>query len=84
MGGKAAHVRAAGDARFGDQDPIGRNQAGEPFSRHRIWQYLQVTMDDPLEEVVAGLVGTVKAHLWGAEFEDDFTVLAVERADPPA
>lgn len=61
-----------------------RNQAGEPFSRHRIWQFLQVTMDDPLEEVVAGLVGVVKDHLWGADFEDDFTILAVERADPPA
>ena len=61
-----------------------RNRAGEPFNRHRVWQYLQVTMDDPLEQVVGGLVGAVRRHLEGAEFEDDFTILAVERADPPA
>lgn len=61
-----------------------RNPAGEPFTRHRVWQHVQFAMEDPLADTVAGLVGVVTNHLQGAEFEDDFTILAVERADPPA
>lgn len=60
------------------------NPAGEPFDRRRVWGYVLATMDDPLSEVVPGLVGAVRDHLGGAEFEDDFTILAVERVDPPA
>lgn len=58
-----------------------RNKAGEPFSRLRLWHHMQFTMDDPLPDVVTNLVGVVTEHLKGAEFEDDFTILAVERSD---
>jgi serine phosphatase RsbU (regulator of sigma subunit) len=56
-----------------------RNQAGEPFTRLRLWQHMQYTMDDPLADAISGLVGVVTNHLKGAEFEDDFTILGVER-----
>lgn len=58
-----------------------RNQAGEPFSRLRVWQHMQYTMDDPLADAVTGLVGVVTDHLKGAEFEDDFTILGIERVE---
>ncbi len=58
-----------------------RNAAGEQFSRPRIGQHIQYTMDDPLDEAIDGLVQKVTEHLSGAEFEDDFTVLGIERAD---
>lgn len=57
-----------------------RNREGEPFSRLRLWDYMQHTMDDLLADAVGGLVGVVTEHLKGAEFEDDFTILGVERA----
>jgi sigma-B regulation protein RsbU (phosphoserine phosphatase) len=56
-----------------------RSQEGEPFGRARIKAYLAETLDRPLPDVVSGLVARVTAHLRGADFEDDFTVLAVER-----
>jgi serine phosphatase RsbU (regulator of sigma subunit) len=58
-----------------------RNKAGEPFTRLRLWQHMQYSMDDTLEEAVGGLVTVVTDHLKGAEFEDDFTILGVERTD---
>jgi len=58
-----------------------RNIAGEPFSRFRLGQHLQYTMDDPLADAIHGLVKVVTEHLDGAEFEDDFTVLGIERIE---
>jgi sigma-B regulation protein RsbU (phosphoserine phosphatase) len=58
-----------------------RNRAGEPFGRPRVAQFLQYSMDDPLEDSVAALLKVVADHLQGAEFEDDFTILGIERAD---
>jgi serine phosphatase RsbU (regulator of sigma subunit) len=56
-----------------------RSQQGEPFGRARVKAYLADTLDRPLGDVVNGLLARVTAHLRGADFEDDFTVLAVER-----
>ncbi len=56
-----------------------RSQQGEPFGRSRVKAYLADTLDRSLADVVTGLVARVTAHLRGAEFEDDFTLLAVER-----
>jgi phosphoserine phosphatase RsbU/P len=58
-----------------------RDASGEPFSRMRIGQHVQYTMDDPLDEAVRGLVAKVTEHVSGAEFEDDFTILGVERLE---
>lgn len=56
-----------------------RNPQGEEFSRFRIGQHMQYTMDDPLAEAIEGLVDAVRNHLKAAPFDDDFTVLGVER-----
>jgi sigma-B regulation protein RsbU (phosphoserine phosphatase) len=56
-----------------------RNRAGEPFSRLRLWQHMQFTMDDPLPDAVCGVLDAVTEHLMGAEFEDDITILGIER-----
>ena len=58
-----------------------RNVEGEPFSRPRVGQHMQYTMDDPLADAVRGLVAAVTRHLDGSEFEDDFTVLGIERVE---
>jgi sigma-B regulation protein RsbU (phosphoserine phosphatase) len=56
-----------------------RSQLGEPFGRPRLKAYITETRDRALADVVNGLVTRVTEHLRGAGFEDDFTVLAVER-----
>jgi sigma-B regulation protein RsbU (phosphoserine phosphatase) len=56
-----------------------RSRAGEPFGRQRLKGYFVETLDRDLAAVVNGLVARVTAHLHGADFEDDFTVLAIER-----
>jgi sigma-B regulation protein RsbU (phosphoserine phosphatase) len=56
-----------------------RSQQGEPFGRPRLKAHLAATLDRDLPGVVNGLVASVTAHLRGADFEDDFTVLAIER-----
>jgi sigma-B regulation protein RsbU (phosphoserine phosphatase) len=56
-----------------------RSRQGEPFGRERVADYFSNTLDRDLTEVVNGLVSRVTAHLKGAEFEDDFTILAIER-----
>jgi sigma-B regulation protein RsbU (phosphoserine phosphatase) len=58
-----------------------RSQQGEPFGRPQLKAHLAETRDRDLETVLSGLVARVTAHLHGADFEDDFTVLAVERTD---
>src|SRR5262249_4389613 len=64
---------------FTDGPVDARNQAGEQFPRLRVWQHMQFTMDDPLPDAIRKLVAVVTDHLKGAEFEDDFTILGVER-----
>jgi len=57
-----------------------RSREGEPFGRERLKAYFAETLDRDLSEVVTGLLSRVTAHLHGADIEDGFTVLAVERA----
>lgn len=56
-----------------------RSKDGEPFGRQRLKQHLAASIDNPLPDVVNGILSRVTAHLQGAEFEDDFTILGVER-----
>jgi sigma-B regulation protein RsbU (phosphoserine phosphatase) len=58
-----------------------RSRAGEPFGRKRLFDHWAGTVSIPLEEVVGGLVTRVAAHVEGADCEDDFTVVGVERQD---
>jgi sigma-B regulation protein RsbU (phosphoserine phosphatase) len=56
-----------------------RSKDGEPYGRQRLQAYVADTLDTPLADTVNGLLARVTAHLQGAEFEDDFTILGVER-----
>ncbi len=56
-----------------------RSRSGEPFSRRRLFDYWAAAVERPLEEAVGELVARVVAHLEGADFEDDFTVVGIER-----
>lgn len=56
-----------------------RSKDGEPFGLQRLRQHLAGSLDAPLADVANGLLARVTAHLKGAEFEDDFTILGVER-----
>lgn len=56
-----------------------RSQNGEPFGRLRLKEHFTNTLDHALADVVNGLVARVTAHLRGTDFEDDFTVLGIER-----
>ncbi len=56
-----------------------RNAIGEPFGRERLREHLVGNLDVPLADVVNGLLARVAAHIHGAEFEDDFTILGIER-----
>lgn len=56
-----------------------RSRSGEPFGRQRLFEYWAGMVSRPLGEAVGELVGRVTAHLEGADFEDDFTVVGIER-----
>lgn len=56
-----------------------RSKVGEPYGRQRLKEYFAGTLDTPLADVVNGILARVTAHLAGAEFEDDFTILGIER-----
>jgi serine phosphatase RsbU (regulator of sigma subunit) len=56
-----------------------RSRSGEPFGRRRLFHHWGEAVRLPLEEAVGEVVARVVAHLEGAEFEDDFTVVGVER-----
>lgn len=56
-----------------------RSRDGEPFGRQRVAEHFAETLDCPLEDVVNRLLTRVTAHLQGADFEDDFTILGIER-----
>ena len=58
-----------------------RSRSGEPFSRQRLFDYWARAVKRPLDEAVDELVAEVTRHLEVAEFEDDFTVVAVERQE---
>jgi sigma-B regulation protein RsbU (phosphoserine phosphatase) len=56
-----------------------RSRSGEPFGRQRLFQYWAGAVDLPLDEAVGRLVKRVTDHQQGADFEDDFTVVGIER-----
>jgi serine phosphatase RsbU (regulator of sigma subunit) len=56
-----------------------RSKMGDPFGRHRLGEYFSGSIDSPLPDVVNGLLNRVTTHMQGAEFEDDFTILGIER-----
>jgi sigma-B regulation protein RsbU (phosphoserine phosphatase) len=58
-----------------------RSKDGEPFGRQRLAVFFSGSIDNPLSDVVNGLVNRVTTHLQGAEFEDDFTIIGIERSE---
>ena len=58
-----------------------RDPLGEKFGRQRLCEHLAETVSLSLDEMVQRLVDRVAAHLERADFEDDFTVVAVERQE---
>jgi sigma-B regulation protein RsbU (phosphoserine phosphatase) len=56
-----------------------RSRSGEPFGRQRLFKYWTEAANSSLAEAVGELVARVAAHLEGADFEDDFTVVVIER-----
>jgi sigma-B regulation protein RsbU (phosphoserine phosphatase) len=55
-----------------------QNRDGEKFGRERLEECLREGRDRPLPAMVQGILGRVADHLEGADFEDDFTLVAVE------
>ncbi len=58
-----------------------RNPADEAFGRPRLRRFLTDLCYRPLEKMVAEIVNKAKMHTEGADFEDDFTIVAIERLD---
>jgi sigma-B regulation protein RsbU (phosphoserine phosphatase) len=58
-----------------------RSKAGEPFGRQRLTAFFSGSIDNPLPDVVNGLVNRATTHLQGADFEDDFTIIGIERSE---
>jgi serine phosphatase RsbU (regulator of sigma subunit) len=56
-----------------------RNLAGEPFGRRRLFDYWAGAINLPLDRAVGELVPRVAEHMEGVDFEDDFTVVGIER-----
>lgn len=56
-----------------------RSHIGEPFGRKRLFQYWSEATTLQLTDAVSQLLARVETHLEGTEFEDDFTVIAIER-----
>jgi serine phosphatase RsbU (regulator of sigma subunit) len=55
-----------------------RSRSGEPFGRQRLFEYWAGAVNRLLDEAVHELVKRVSAHMEGADFEDDFTVVGIE------
>src|SRR5262249_23266339 len=51
------------------------------FGRRRLCDHFAGTVSAPLEETLQSLLALVGAHLAGADFEDDFTVIGIERTN---
>src|SRR5262249_15248507 len=55
------------------------DRGGRQFGRHRLQNVLRQRVGLPLERMTQEVVDRVKDFMEGSEFEDDFTVLAIER-----
>jgi sigma-B regulation protein RsbU (phosphoserine phosphatase) len=58
-----------------------RDRAGEPFGRDRLQGLLTQFAARPLEDVIREVLRLAEAHLAEADFEDDFTIVGIERTD---
>lgn len=56
-----------------------RDRSGREFGRQRLQSALRQLVQLPLERMTQALVDRVKDYMEGSDFEDDFTVVAVER-----
>jgi sigma-B regulation protein RsbU (phosphoserine phosphatase) len=56
-----------------------RDRGGREFGRHRLRDALRQLVGLPLDRMTQELVDRVKDYMEGSDFEDDFTVLAIER-----
>ncbi len=56
-----------------------QNRFGEKLGRCRLDSYLKETRPIPLKEMVDGLVTMAASYIEGADFEDDFTIIGLER-----
>jgi serine phosphatase RsbU (regulator of sigma subunit) len=59
----------------------GRDRVGEPFGLSRLRTHLGATAGVPLDEAVRSLVADAQAHLENSDFEDDYTVVGIERVE---
>src|SRR5262245_4248032 len=58
-----------------------RNRHGAQLGRPFLQQHMLRNRDSPLRQVVDRLLDEVNRHLAGADFEDDFTIVALERQE---
>lgn len=74
---------AAGDRMllFTDGLVEARNRAGEPFGRGRLQKICRECRNASLGNLMRSVLDEAGTHLAGAEFEDDFTVVAIERTE---
>jgi serine phosphatase RsbU (regulator of sigma subunit) len=56
-----------------------RNAAGEAFGRPRLWSCVGESASLPLEQMVNTVIDQVVTHMQGVPFDDDFTILGIER-----
>ena len=56
-----------------------RDRTGREFGRDRLQSALRQMAGLPLERMTQELVDRVKDFMEGSDFEDDFTILAIER-----
>ncbi|MDE2180433.1 MAG: SpoIIE family protein phosphatase, partial [candidate division NC10 bacterium] len=64
---------------YSDGIPECTGKNGERFSVDRLTAFLEEWRDRPLRDVMAGLEQTLRRWRGGDEFEDDITLLALER-----
>ena len=58
-----------------------RNSSGDAFGRVRLRRSLAELSYRPLEKMVDEILKKAKDHAEGADFEDDFSIVAIERMD---
>jgi sigma-B regulation protein RsbU (phosphoserine phosphatase) len=54
------------------------NAQEEPFGEHRLLAYLDLCVDDPLQDLLDGVLQQLRKWHGSEEFEDDISLLAIE------